>query len=41
MSKEARLIAAVVAVVIVIVGALTFMPAWALGPIADQLMAGR
>jgi K+-transporting ATPase ATPase A chain len=27
--------------VIVIVGALTFMPAWALGPIAEQLMAGR
>jgi potassium-transporting ATPase potassium-binding subunit len=27
--------------VIVIVGALSFMPAWALGPIAEQLMAGR
>jgi len=27
--------------VIVIVGALTFMPAWALGPIAEQLMAAR
>jgi K+-transporting ATPase ATPase A chain len=27
--------------VIVIVGALTFMPAWALGPIAEQLMATR
>jgi K+-transporting ATPase ATPase A chain len=27
--------------VIVIVGALTFMPAWALGPIAEQLMAGK
>ena len=27
--------------VILIVGALTFMPAWALGPIAEQLMAGR
>ena len=27
--------------VIVIVGALTFMPAWALGPIAEQLMASR
>ena len=27
--------------VIVIVGALTFMPAWALGPIAEQLMVAR
>ena len=27
--------------VIVIVGALSFMPAWALGPIAEQLTAGR
>jgi K+-transporting ATPase ATPase A chain len=27
--------------VIVIVGALTFMPAWALGPIAEQLMAAK
>ncbi len=27
--------------VILIVGALTFMPAWALGPIAEQLMAAR
>ena len=27
--------------VIVIVGALTFMPAWALGPFAEQLMASR
>jgi K+-transporting ATPase ATPase A chain len=27
--------------VIVIVGALTFMPAWALGPIAEQLIAAR
>jgi len=27
--------------VIVVVGALTFMPAWALGPIAEQLMAGQ
>ena len=27
--------------VIVIVGALSFMPAWALGPIAEQLMAGK
>jgi len=27
--------------VITIVGALTFMPAWALGPIAEQLMAGK
>jgi K+-transporting ATPase ATPase A chain len=27
--------------VIVIVGALTFMPAWALGPIAEHLMAAR
>jgi K+-transporting ATPase ATPase A chain len=27
--------------VIVIVGALTFMPAWALGPIAEQLMAPK
>ncbi len=27
--------------VIVIVGALTFMPAWALGPIAEKLMAAR
>ena len=27
--------------VIIIVGALTFMPAWALGPIAEQLMAAR
>jgi len=27
--------------VIVIVGALSFMPAWALGPIAEQLMAAR
>jgi K+-transporting ATPase ATPase A chain len=27
--------------VILIVGALTFMPAWALGPIAEQLMAGK
>ncbi len=27
--------------VILIVGALTFMPAWALGPIAEQLTAGR
>jgi K+-transporting ATPase ATPase A chain len=27
--------------VILIVGALTFMPAWALGPIAEQLAAGR
>jgi len=25
----------------VIVGALSFMPAWALGPIAEQLTAGR
>jgi K+-transporting ATPase ATPase A chain len=27
--------------VILLVGALTFMPAWALGPIAEQLMAAR
>jgi potassium-transporting ATPase potassium-binding subunit len=27
--------------VIVIVGALTFMPAWALGPLAEQLMAAK
>jgi K+-transporting ATPase ATPase A chain len=27
--------------VIIIVGALTFMPAWALGPIAEQLMAAK
>ncbi len=27
--------------VIVIVGALTFMPAWALGPVAEQLMAAK
>jgi potassium-transporting ATPase potassium-binding subunit len=27
--------------VIVVVGALTFMPAWALGPIAEQVMSGR
>jgi K+-transporting ATPase ATPase A chain len=27
--------------VILIVGALTFMPAWALGPVAEQLMAAR
>jgi K+-transporting ATPase ATPase A chain len=35
------LFVALLIAVIVIVGALTFMPAWALGPIAEQLMASR